>query len=62
MDKPKCMAGIIGYLQSQINIARIELQVNLEVYGEPNKDKVEEVINRLSTAINESEEFWKNRE
>ena len=61
MDRRLSMPEIIGYLHAQISTAIIELEVNLKVRGEPSKDSVEEVIERLKRTYNQSEEFWKNR-
>jgi hypothetical protein len=61
MEGPKCAAGIVGYLTAQVSIARIELSAHLEVYNEPTKERVQEVINRLETALKESDEYWRNR-
>lgn len=61
MQGPQCAAGIVGYLMAQVSIARIELSCHLEVYNEPTKERVQEVISRLEETLKESEEYWRNR-
>jgi hypothetical protein len=61
MEEPKCAAGIVGYLTAQVLVAKIELSAHLEVYNEPTKERVQEVIDRLEKTLKESEEYWQNR-
>ncbi len=61
MEQAKSMAEIIGYLNSQLFIAKVELAVHLEVYGQPTKERVEEVLSRLEKTLEKSEEMWASR-
>ena len=62
MTRAMSMPEIIGYMSSQLFIAKTELKCHLEAYDEPNKDKLMLVVGRLEKAIAESEEMWENRD
>ena len=55
------MPEIIGYLNAQIFIAKVELSCHLQVYGQPTKERIEEIITRLEKTLEKSESMWNNR-
>ena len=61
MDDGKSMSEIIGYLNAKIFIAKVELSSHLEVYGQPTKERIEEILAGLEKTLEKSEVMWNNR-
>jgi hypothetical protein len=61
MKEGMCQSQIIGYMSSQLFIAKVELQAHLEVYDQPDKERLKELLGRLEKAIEESEYMWQHR-